>query len=47
MPESNIKLMVEKDHQRGQFYTLWLDKKEADSFWEWKRRNYKKKPGQT
>ena len=47
MPEPDYLIIkVEKVKQRGQFYTLRLTATEYDSFWDWKNKNYKKKPRQ-
>ena len=35
---------IEKVKERGKFYTLRLTPTEYDSLWEWKRKNYKRKP---
>lgn len=42
--EDLLILKVENVKQRGKFYTLRLTAEEYDSFWEWKNKNYKRKP---
>jgi len=41
--EDYLILKVENVKRRGTFYTLYLTAEEYDSFWEWKRHNYKAK----
>ena len=42
--EDYLIVKIEKVKERGKFYTLRCTPTEYDSLWEWKRKNYKRKP---